>query len=110
MACVGDVLTIPRSARHSVNTLYDGHRYATFAFGDRAVLNRASCWRRNHAGDMATVGGHVAGMVAKSTACVHERQRVPGRLQRQSERFVEFSGQLLVVELTNPMGMYQGCL
>ena len=45
------------------------------------VLVRARCWRRNHAGGTATVGGHAADTVAKSTACVHERHRVPGRLQ-----------------------------
>ena len=29
----------------------------------------------------ATVGGHVPDMVARSTACVHERYARPGRLQ-----------------------------
>ena len=41
-------------------------------------------------------------MVASSTAGVHEPQRVRGRLQRQSERFVTVSGQPLV-ELTSPL-------
>ena len=41
MAYVGDVLAIPSSARHSFYTLYDGRRYATFAFGDSAVLEHA---------------------------------------------------------------------
>ena len=81
MACVGDVLTIPSSDRHSFYTLYDGRRYATFTSGDWTVLVRARCWRRNHIGYTATVGGHVPDTVARSTACVHERYARPGRLQ-----------------------------
>ena len=80
-ACVGGVLAMPASVCHSLYTLCDGRRYAAFTSGDWTVLVHARCWRRNHAGDMATVGGHVADMVAKSSACVHERHRVPGRLQ-----------------------------
>ena len=56
--------------------------------------------RRNHVAGAAAVGGHAADMVAKSTACVHERHRVPGRLQRGSERFVHRFVQT-TVELTN---------
>ena len=102
MACVGDVLAIPSSARHSFYTLHDGHRYATFPSSAELYLDDASFWRRNHAGDTVTVGGQCTAMVARSIAGVHERQRVPARLQRQSEGFVEFSGQRLV-ELTNVM-------
>ena len=99
MACVEDVLAISSSARHSFYTLHDGHRYATFPSSAELYLDDASCWRRNHAGDTGTVGGQCTAMVASSIAGVHERQRVPGRLQRRSERFVTVSGQPLV-ELT----------
>ena len=100
MACVGDVLAIPSSARHSFYTLHDGHRYATFPSSAELYLDDAGCWRRNHAGDTATLGGQCTAMVASSTAGVHERQRVPGRLQRQSEGFVTVSCNK-VVELTD---------
>ena len=103
MACVGDVLAIPStSAHHSFYTLHDGHRYATFPSSAELYLDDASFWRRNHASGTATSGGQCTAMVARSIAGVHERQRVPGRLQRQSERFVDVSGQRLV-ELTNVM-------
>ena len=81
MACVGDVLTIPSSDRHSFYTLYDGHRYATFPSSAELYLDDASCWRRNHAYRTATSGGQVTAMVAESNAFVHERYACPGRLQ-----------------------------
>ena len=91
MTCVEDVLAISSSARHSFYTLHDGHRYATFPSSAELYLDDARSWRRNHASGTATVGGQCTAMVASSIAGVHERQRVPGRLQRQSERFVDAS-------------------
>ena len=92
VACVGDVLAIPSSVRHSFYTLHDGHRYATFPSSAELYLDDASCWRRNHASGTATVGGQCTAMVAESNACVHERHRVPARLQRRSEPFVPYFG------------------
>ena len=40
-ACVGGVLAMPASVCHSLYTVCDGRRYATFTSGDSAVLVRA---------------------------------------------------------------------